>query len=143
MDPRGFVIAHEGTLQVTRAAAGQQAGVSHAPACTGQVSSAEASPAAATCPTVFVAGDLRSKTPLQRMASYAKSEGRFIARQIMQLENAPHGQPRLYRAMPRILSVSIGPNDGFLSVGGWTVLIGPVVPAFKSVCTWMWMHNWL
>jgi NADH dehydrogenase FAD-containing subunit len=126
LNERGYISADEGTLQVHTAALSSEPG-DHG--------------AHAVANNVFVVGDLRHKPPEQRLASCAHTEGAFVARQLVRLDG---GRPlQTYKPRTAAVAVSLGPYDGFFSCGGWTLMVGPLIPVIKCVVARLWMAGWL
>ena len=81
---------------------------------------------------VWAAGDCVAKDAKQYLAAYAHFEGEYVASMVASeiLRKAPLGA---YVPPPRIVALSIGPDDGVLCYGRVVVLRGRAVPWVKAL----------
>ncbi|GMI09725.1 hypothetical protein TrVE_jg2926 [Triparma verrucosa] len=88
---------------------------------------------------IYAAGDCIDKPSNHQMAMFAHFEGEFCARQI--LRNSAGLPLRKFGVPPeKCFALSLGPRDGFISLLGYTVMWGRVVPLAKRLVRWGWFR---
>ncbi len=90
-------------------------------------------------PNIFCAGDVREKSPKQRLASFAHFEGEFCARQVVR---SVQGKSLRAFSTPadNSFALGLGKHDGFLVIFGRMCLWGRVVPLAKWIVRMGWIH---
>ena len=81
---------------------------------------------------VWAAGDCVAKDANQYLAAYAHFEGEYVAATVAS-DIRGRAPPGAYVPPPRIVALSLGPDDGVLCYGRFVVLSGRAVPWVKAL----------
>lgn len=88
-------------------------------------------------PEIYAIGDCAAKPADQYLASYAHWEAEYVASRI--LRGAVAGS---YKCPPRLICVSLGPNDGLI-IWGDRILRGGFFAALFKLVIEFWFKNFL